>query len=162
MKCSFLSERHMLFARPKNKTYTPHSSEMQEYCKSRKSRLYSLCPESTKHEMPDAKGQSMQRLHGRKQAGRIAEAIILQAIEDLWNAVHRKKSIEFFTGEGFAICAGIAGMGLYEKLKLIQAIKKAIQKKKYTYPKQFLKKAWDKTKNIQYYLRRVNSENAGY
>lgn len=142
MKCSFLSERHMLFARPKNKAYTPRSSEMQEYCKSRKPRLYSLCSESTKHEMQDARVQSMKRLHARKHAEKIAEAIILQAIEDLWSAVHRKKSIEFFTGEGFAICARIAGMGLYEKLKLFQSIKKAIQKKNYTYPKQFLKQAW--------------------
>ena len=142
MRCSFLSERHMLFARPKNKTYTPRSSEMQEHCKSRKPRLYSLCPESTKHEMQDARGQSMKRLHARKQEEKIAEAIILQAIEDLWSAVHRKESIEFFTGEGFAICARIVGMGLYQKLRLIQVIKKAIQKREHSYPKQFLKQAW--------------------
>lgn len=128
MKCSFLSERHMLLARPRNKTYTPHSPEMRENCKSRKPRLYPICPKSPKHAMP-AMGQNMKGFHARKQAGKIAEAIILQSIEDLWSAVHRKESIEFFTGEGFAICANIAGMGLYEKLKLIQAIKKAIQKK---------------------------------
>jgi hypothetical protein len=142
MKCSFLSERHMLFARPKNKTYTPRSSETQEYCKSRPSRIYPLCPKSPKHEMPDARGQIIKGLHARRQAEKIAEAIILQAIEDLWSDVHRQESIEFFTGEGFAICARIAGMGLYEKLKLIQAIKKSIQKKDYIYPKQFLKQAW--------------------
>ena len=142
MKCSFLSERRMLFARPKNKTYTPHSSEMQEYCKSRKPRPYPLCHKPPKHEMPEASRQSIKGLQVRKQAGKIAEAIILQAIEDLWSAIHRKESIEFFTGEGFAICASMAGMGLHEKLKLIQAIKKAIQKKDYIYPKQFLKQAW--------------------
>ena len=142
MKCSFLSERQMLLARLKNKTYAPRSSEMQEHCKSKNPRLYPLCPEVSKHEMPDAKGQNINELHARKQAGKIAEAIILQAIEDLWNTVRRKESIEFFAGEGFAICARIAGMGLYEKLKLIQAIKKAIQKKDHKFPKQFLKKAW--------------------
>jgi hypothetical protein len=142
MKCSSLSERNMMFARPKNKTYTPRSSEMLEYCKSRKPRLSPLCPESPKYEMPDARGQNMKGLLTKKQAGKIAEAIILQAIEDLWSAAHRKESIEFFTGEGFAICARIAGMGLYKKLKLIQAIKKAVQKKDYIYPKQFLKQAW--------------------
>jgi len=92
--------------------------------------------------MLDSRGQNIKGLHVRKQARKIAEAIILQAIEDLWSDVHRQESIEFFTGEGFAICAKIAGMGLYEKLKLIQAIKKAIQKKDYIYPKQFLKQAW--------------------
>ena len=142
MKCSFLSERHMLLARPKNKVYTPRPSEMQEYCKSKNPRLYPLCPKVPKHEMPDARVQNMKGLHDRKQAGKIAEAIILQAIEDLWSAVHRKESIEFFTGEGFAICSSMAGMGLYEKLKLIQTIKKAVQKKDYIYPKQFLKQAW--------------------
>ena len=142
MKCSFLSERHILFARSKNKTYTPRSSEMQEYCKSKKPRLSPLCPESPKSEMLDARGQNMKGLHGRRQAGKIAEAIILQAIEDLWSAAHRKESVEFFTGEGFAICARIAGMGLYEKLKLIHAIKKAIQKNNYIYLTQFLKQAW--------------------
>jgi len=129
MKCSFLSERHMLLARLKNKTYAPRSSEMQEHCNSRTLRLYPLCSEVSKHEMPDARGQNINELHVRKQAGKIAEAIILQAIEDLWNAVHRKESIEFFTGEGFAICARIAGMGLKEKLKLIQAINKGYTKK---------------------------------
>ena len=73
---------------------------------------------------------------------KIAEAIILQAVEDLWSPVHRKESIEFFTGEGFAICARIVGMGLYDKLRLIRIIKKAIQKKDHSYPKQFLKQAW--------------------
>ena len=142
MKCSFLSGKDMLLARTKNKTSTTHSSVMQEYCKCTKPRLYPLCPESRKNKMLDTSVQKMKGLHARKQARKIAEAIILQAIEDLWSAVHKKESIEFFTGEGFAICAKIAGMGLYEKLKLIQAIKKSIQKKKHIYPKQFLKQAW--------------------
>jgi len=142
MKCSFLSERHMLFARPKNKMYTLRSSEIHGQFKRSPPRLYPLCPESPKSEMPDARGQNMKGLHARKQAEKIAEAIILQTIEDLWSASHREESIEFFTGEGFAICSRIAGMGLYEKLKLIQSIKKAIPKKNYIYPKQFLKKAW--------------------
>jgi hypothetical protein len=71
MKCSFLSERHMLFARPKNKAYTPRSSEMQEYCKSRTSRLYPLCPKTPKYEIPDARGQNMRGLPARKQAEKI-------------------------------------------------------------------------------------------
>ena len=126
MKCSFLSERQLLFARPKNKTYTPRSSERQKHCKSKTPRLYSLCPTPPKHEMPEAGRLKMKGLHARKYAEKIAEAIILQAIEDLWSVLHRQESIEFFAGDGFATCARIAGMGMYEKLKLIQTIKRAI------------------------------------
>lgn len=38
----------------------------------------------------------------------LAEAVILQSIEDLWNPCHRKDSKEFLYGEGFKIYADIA------------------------------------------------------
>ena len=142
MKCSFLSERQLLFARAKNKKYTPRSSDMQKNCKSKTPRLCPLCPRPPKHEMPEAGRLEMKGLHAKKQAKKIAETIILQAIKDLWSALHRQESIKFFTGEGFAICSRIAGMGMYEKLKLIQTIKKAIKNKNHTYAKQSLKQAW--------------------
>jgi hypothetical protein len=40
----------------------------------------------------------------------IAETIILQAIDDLYDATQRAESVDFFTGEGFAECAAMAGM----------------------------------------------------
>ncbi len=70
----------------------------------------------------------MRELHAKTQVKKIAEAIILQAIEDLWRPAHKKESVDFFTGEGFEICANLVDFGLYEKLKLIQLINKAAQK----------------------------------
>src|SRR5512143_3025437 len=43
-------------------------------------------------------------------ARRLAEAIILQSIEDLWNPVCKKGSLMFFQGDGFALCSEIAGI----------------------------------------------------
>ena len=141
MKCSFLSGKQTLYSRPKNIMHATRSFEILEYCKSKRPQFYIFCPKSPKHEIRDNSRQNIKRLRPTKQERKIAEAIILQAVEDLWSPVHRKESIEFFTGEGFVICAKIVGMRLYEKLRLIQVIKKAIQKKDNTYPKQFLKQA---------------------
>jgi len=49
----------------------------------------------------------------------LAEAIILQSLEDLWEPAHRKESIEFLSGEGFRICARLAGMGPEECGKIL-------------------------------------------
>jgi hypothetical protein len=40
----------------------------------------------------------------------LAEAIILQSVEDLWDEGQRKECLKFFWGNGFAICAEIAGL----------------------------------------------------
>ena len=40
----------------------------------------------------------------------LAEAVILQSIEDLWSPSHRNDSKDFFEGDGFIICAEIAEM----------------------------------------------------
>lgn len=52
----------------------------------------------------------------------LAEAVILQAMEDLWSDTHREKSIEFFTGGGFKCFADMAGMGAVERLRLIKIL----------------------------------------
>jgi hypothetical protein len=54
----------------------------------------------------------------------LAEAVILQAVEDLWSETHRKESLEFFEGEGFRHCADLAGMRVVERLKLIRMLRK--------------------------------------
>lgn len=142
MKCTFLSGRQTLYSRPKNIMAT-RSFEVREYCKSKRPQFYILCPKSSGPEIKEkTTRQDIKGLRPTKQERKIAEAIILQAVEDLWVPVHRKESIEFFTGEGFAICARIVGMGLYEKLRLILLIKKSMRKKDPSYPKQFLKQAW--------------------
>ena len=45
----------------------------------------------------------------------IAELIILQCVEDLWNDRERSGSVDFFTGEGFSLCAGLAVMDLHDQ-----------------------------------------------
>ncbi len=54
----------------------------------------------------------------------LAEAVILQAMEDLWSSTYRKESLEFFEGEGFAHCAELAGMTVVERLKLIRMLRR--------------------------------------
>ena len=142
MKCAYLSGKQALYSRPKNIIHAAGSFEVREYCKSKRPQFYILCPKSSKPEIQDTSQKNIKGLRPTKQERKLAEVIILQAIEDLWSPAHRKESIDFFTGEGFAICAGIVGMGLYQKLRLIQVIKKAIQKRDHSYPKQFLKQAW--------------------
>jgi hypothetical protein len=142
MKCTFLSGKQTLYSRPKNIMCATPSFEVREYCKSKRPQFYIFCPKSPKPEIQDNGRQDIKGLRPTKQERKIVEAIILQAVEDLWSPVHRKESIEFFTGEGFVICARIVGMGLYEKLRFIQVIKKAIRKKDHKYPKHFLKQAW--------------------
>jgi len=58
----------------------------------------------------------------------LAEAILLQALEDLWDGARRKETIVFFCGEGFRTCADMACMNTYERLKLIRIVRKAIMK----------------------------------
>lgn len=61
--------------------------------------------------------------------GNIAELIILQCIEDLWNEKERSGSRDFFAGEGFSICARLAGMDLHAQSRLLNLVgKKMIQK----------------------------------
>jgi hypothetical protein len=52
----------------------------------------------------------------------LAEAVILQAMEDLWSDTHREKSIEFFEGDGFKYFAHMAGMGAVERLRLAKML----------------------------------------
>ncbi len=54
----------------------------------------------------------------------LAEAVILQAMEDLWSSTHRRESLEFFEGEGFNQCAELAGMTVVERLKLIRMLRR--------------------------------------
>ncbi len=49
----------------------------------------------------------------------LAEAIILQSIEDLWNESHREECIKFFSGEDFRTCARIAGMDISDQIKIL-------------------------------------------
>jgi len=63
---------------------------------------------------------------GRASLRALAEAIMLQAIEDLWDPSSRKESIDFFWGEGFTLCADIAGMTGHEKSALTRLVEEAL------------------------------------
>lgn len=52
----------------------------------------------------------------------LAESIILQSMEDLSDAHHRAESLEFFSGEGFRICAGMAGINPEDEVKLLTLV----------------------------------------
>ncbi|MEW6118290.1 MAG: hypothetical protein AB1553_15555 [Nitrospirota bacterium] len=50
---------------------------------------------------------------------RLAEAILLQSIADLWDPSLKEESIGFFTDGRFAACAEAAGMSYPQQLKLL-------------------------------------------
>src|ERR1039458_5115058 len=56
----------------------------------------------------------------------LAEAIILQCIEDLWSGDYNKESIDFFRGDEFRTCAEIASISLIEQVKLLKMVKGVI------------------------------------
>lgn len=54
----------------------------------------------------------------------LAEAVILQSMEDLWDEKERDNALRFFNGEGFSTFAGIAGMNFFEQLRLYNMVNK--------------------------------------
>jgi hypothetical protein len=61
----------------------------------------------------DMKGGCMKVAH-------LAEAIVLQAIDDLWDEEQRQGCTEFFTGEDFRTCAAIAGISTSDQIKILK------------------------------------------
>ena len=60
---------------------------------------------------------------------RLAEAIILQSIEDLWekSRLERRGSFAFFLGRGFHIWAELAGMTPVDRRTLLSLVVEAVQ-----------------------------------
>ncbi len=58
----------------------------------------------------------------RSQIRGLAEAILLQSMEDLWIDEERSDCIDFFSGEGFRICSGIAGMSSDDEVKVLNMV----------------------------------------
>ena len=52
----------------------------------------------------------------------LADAILLQSLEDLWTDEERSNCIDFFSGEGFRICSDIAGMSSDDKVKILNMV----------------------------------------
>jgi hypothetical protein len=58
----------------------------------------------------------------------LAEAIILQSIEDLWNPVCKKGSLLFFEGDGFVLCSELAGISYIKQLAMLRMLADAAPK----------------------------------
>jgi hypothetical protein len=54
----------------------------------------------------------------------LAEAIILQSAEDFMDEYRQREDITFFGGEGFRICAGIAGMDHTEQCAFLNLLRR--------------------------------------
>ena len=52
----------------------------------------------------------------------LAEAVILQAVEDLFDPSERKKSIDFFKSENFDLCAEMAGLNAVDQIRIIRML----------------------------------------
>ncbi len=59
----------------------------------------------------------------------LAEAIILQSIEDLFDDRYKEDCKIFFFGEGFRTCAEIAKMKTIEQMKLLNLVSKYLTKR---------------------------------
>ncbi len=56
----------------------------------------------------------------------LAEAILLQLMEDLWIDKEMSDSMDFFIGEGFRICSEIAGMSSDDKVRILNIVEDII------------------------------------
>jgi len=73
----------------------------------------------------------MSRTAGRaanSQARSLAEAVILQSIEDLWNPVCKRESLVFFEGDGFELCSEVAGLSYIKQLVMLRMLAHACPK----------------------------------
>jgi hypothetical protein len=70
-------------------------------------------------------GELMERRHEMGLKG-LAEGIIIQSMEDLWNENHKEDCVVFFRGEDFRLCAELAGMSLAEQVKLLDMVKSVV------------------------------------
>lgn len=49
----------------------------------------------------------------------LAEAVILQSMEDFWSRSFREQSMMFFKGEGFKVWVNIAGLDTAMQIKIL-------------------------------------------
>jgi len=67
----------------------------------------------------------------------LAEAVILQAMEDLWSNFYGEESVEFFQGTGFNWYADMAGMSPYEKSSLLNLMRSPFTRRWLEYQEQW-------------------------
>jgi hypothetical protein len=59
----------------------------------------------------------------------LAEGIIVQSMEDLWEDDLREDCVAFFRGEEFRTCAELADMSLNEQLKILDMVKVVLDRR---------------------------------
>ncbi len=59
----------------------------------------------------------------------LAETIILQSIEDLWNSRYRENSVKFFKGNSFIICSEIAGLNHVQRHSILLLLKRGFKER---------------------------------
>lgn len=52
----------------------------------------------------------------------LAERILLQALEDLWDDDQRSEAVQFFRRESFILCAEMADMHVYDQVRLLTLV----------------------------------------
>jgi hypothetical protein len=57
----------------------------------------------------------------------LAEAIILQSIEDLWDEGQRRDCLRFFRGDGFIVCAETAGLNVSARGRLLGLVNRLLR-----------------------------------
>jgi hypothetical protein len=79
-----------------------------------------------RREVPEAQEKAVTKSLEKEGRGlkALAEAIILQAMEDLWSKAHKQQSIAFFKGDGFRQCADAADMSVIDRLRLIRMLRR--------------------------------------
>jgi hypothetical protein len=60
----------------------------------------------------------------------LAETVILQSIEDLWDKKQRVSCSAFFCGQGFSFWAAAAGMTIADRRKILSLVLDSIAKSK--------------------------------
>ena len=61
----------------------------------------------------------------------LAEAIILQSIEDLWDPMCKRGSLLFLEGNGFVLCSEIAGISSVKQISMFRMLANASPKNKF-------------------------------
>jgi hypothetical protein len=59
----------------------------------------------------------------------LAETVILQSVEDLWDKKLMEKCNTFFCGQGFSFWADIAGIKISDRRKLLSMVTESITNK---------------------------------
>jgi hypothetical protein len=70
------------------------------------------------------KKMGCRRIGRNKSVVSLAEAIILQTMEDIWDARYMTESIHFFKSEEFSLCADMAGLTALGQIRLLNMLRK--------------------------------------